>query len=104
LCTNVQYQTYQNLSSMTPIETAAQKKLVNWDYYTESLFRHLEGVWFEPTNREGSNNDDYTVCSELHSVGLIACKRVPIWVNGSHKGNRVAFLYRKNLKYQDNEN
>lgn len=89
---------------MTQIETAAQKNLVNWDYYTESLFRHLEGVWFEPNNRTGSNNDDYTVCSEMHSVGLIACKRVPIWVNGSHKGNRVAFLYRKDLKYQDNEN
>jgi len=87
---------------MTPIETAAQKKLVNWDYYTESLFRHLEGVWFEPTNQAGAM-DDCTICRDMHEVGLIACKRTPIWVNGSHKGNRVAFLYRKNLKYQDNE-
>lgn len=76
----------------------------HWDYYTESLFTHLEGVWFEPTNGTG-NNDDFTICRDLHEAGLIARKVTPIWVNGSYKGTRVAFLYRKdlNLKYQDND-
>ena len=89
-------------TTMTPIETAAEKKITAWDYYTESLFKHPEGVWFEPTNKTGTN-DDYSVCRELHSYGLIACKRTPIWVNGSYKGDQIAFFYRKDLNYHNNE-
>lgn len=89
---------------MTPIEQAAEKKIPGWEYYIESLFKQPEGVWFYPSNK-GGNQDEYTICADLHIVHNLICRKVtPIWVDGVYKGQRVAFLYRKDLNYNDNDN
>jgi hypothetical protein len=88
---------------MTPLQIAANK------YYgdgygiiaKETLDKFPEGEWFEPTNGEGR---DFTVCSELQQVALVAVQRMPIWKDGSIRGVEILFKYRHDLKYNQEIN
>lgn len=88
--------------AVTQIANAAAKALPGFteqdiEYYLEKLFANPEGEWFAPTNAGGT--EMYTICSQLHNARLISSRRSPRWRNGSFTGERLEFLYKKDLNY-----
>ena len=59
-------------------------------HYESVLRSYPSNEWFLPTNKE---NEGYTICSELHTRGVISMQRIPKWVCGRFKGISVYFKY-----------
>lgn len=66
------------------------------EFYFNILFQYPEGEWFRPDN---SQDESFTICSELARMHLISTKEVPRWNNGAFRGLTITFLYQKNLNY-----
>jgi len=66
------------------------------DYYYERITSYVESEWFYPENKE---HQDFQICHELNAWNLIEKRNEPIWVNGSFRGQRIFFRYKKDLQY-----
>jgi hypothetical protein len=75
------------------------KRLPNHDveHYLGLLFYfNTEGVWIYPNNKE---YDMYSIFDQLSEADLVVKQIVPLWIAGSFRGQRIGFMYRKNLQY-----
>jgi hypothetical protein len=90
-------------SEESALYLAAKRQMPNYDidYYLEILFTFPEEEWFTPTNGdEKTQNSAYTICHQLYHANLICAKYVPLWGNGSYKGQSIAFYYSKKMDYK----
>lgn len=87
---------------MTPFESLLRKKLeetdTDIDYYLETIRKYPEGEWLFPTSADGAN--DFRIFFELYTEQhMVGIKIMPVWVNGSYRGQKLYFMYKEDLKY-----
>ena len=66
------------------------------DHYMERINELPNNVWFKPTNKD---NDDYFICAHLFEMNLICKKTLPIWQDGSMRGQRIYFYINQDLDF-----
>lgn len=59
----------------------------NW--WIENVKNLPKNEWFSPSN---SNDESFTICTEIHYHGWCSKKIEPLWSNGSYQGNKIYFF------------
>lgn len=74
-------------------------------YHIERLDEFPEGEWFSVSNttKADPRGDSFAIFSALADRQFVARKTLPLWLDGSFRGNRVLFLYRHNLDYTQDQ-
>lgn len=90
----------------SPLYNAAKRQLTEGydiEFYLEILFTFPQNTWFHPTNGdEKTYNSAFSICEQLYQARLICARFIPLWVNGSYRGNSIAFFYDKDMNYKTN--
>lgn len=68
------------------------------EYHLQALRKYQPNEWFTPSNK--AEREDYDICDTLGMDNHFICRRIlPIWHDGSHRGNKVQFLYNEEMDY-----
>ncbi len=66
------------------------------DHYLSALDHFNEGEWFIPTN---ATEELFSMIDQMSAMHLVCKKVSPRWHNGSFMGNKIEYMYKKDLKY-----